>query len=302
MKQLIVCLAMAAWTVAAASGAVTLAEKGKSAYTIVLASNASASEQRAAHELQRFIEEMSGAKLPIVTDAQTPRGPRLFVGDSPALQRLKLNLPLAGVGPEGFVIRTHGRDVIIAGGRQRGTMYGVTAFLERLGCRWFTSDVSHIPKTPTIRLDALDVTEKPAFEYREPFFTEAFEKDWAARNRTNGAHSRLDDTTGGKLQYYPFVHTFYQLAPAGEALQGTPRVLLADRRQAPRASAASCASPTPRCCASQQSRSKHGSRSIRKRRSTRSRRTTGKVGASATAAAAWSRKKAASTWVPCCDS
>jgi hypothetical protein len=66
---------------------------------------------------------------------------------------------------------------------------------------------------PEIRLPALDVTEKPAFEYREPFFTEAFEKEWAARNRTNGAHSRLDATTGGKLQYYPFVHTFYQLVP-----------------------------------------------------------------------------------------
>ncbi len=192
---------------------VTLVEKGKSAYTIVVAAKATPSEQRAARELQRFIEEMSGARLPVATDARNVRGPKLLVGDSAAVKRLGVKLPLEELGPEGFVLRTRGANVIVAGGRQRGTMYGATALLERLGCRWFTSEVSRIPKTPTIRIDTLDVTEKPAFEYREPFFTEAFEKDWAARNRTNGDHSQLDASTGGKLQYYPFVHSFYQLVP-----------------------------------------------------------------------------------------
>lgn len=206
-------LLIAASCAVCAQGAIPLAANGASDYTIVLDAGASASERRAAQELQRFLEEMSGAKLPLSFDDGRVRGPSVFVGDSPALRRLNLNLPLGQMGQEGFILRTHGRDVIIAGGRQRGTMYGVTAFLERLGCRWFTSEVSRIPKMPVIRLGELNVAEKPAFEYREPFFTEAFDRDWAARNRTNGAHSRLDSTTGGKLQYYPFVHTFYQLVP-----------------------------------------------------------------------------------------
>jgi hypothetical protein len=197
----------------AARGAITLADKGKSPYSIVVDANASPSEQRAARELQRFLEEMSGARLPLASAGEIVRGPKVFVGDSPALRKLRLNLPLGELGPEGFILRAHGRHLVIAGGRQRGTMYGVYAFLERLGCRWFTSGVSRIPKTPLIRIDSLNAAEKPAFEYREPFFTEAFDKDWAARNRTNGAHSRLDESTGGKLQYYPFVHTFYQLVP-----------------------------------------------------------------------------------------
>jgi hypothetical protein len=198
---------------AACAQGVTLVDQGKSPYTIVVAANASPSERRAAQELQRFIEEMSGAKLPVVTDAKDVRGPKVLVGDSAAVKRLGVQLPLADLGPEGFVLRTRGPNIIIAGGRQRGTMYGATAFLEKLGCRWFTSEVSRIPKTPTIRIDTMDVTEKPAFEYREPFFTEAFEKEWAARNRTNGDHSKLDASTGGKLQYYPFVHSFYELLP-----------------------------------------------------------------------------------------
>lgn len=215
-------LAFALTVAALCAPGVTLVENGKSAYTIVVAAKASPSEQRAAKELQRFLEEMSGAKLPLATDMADVRGPKLLVGASDAMKKLGVALPLDELGPEGFVLKTRGANIIIAGGRQRGTMYGATAFLERLGCRWFTTEVSRIPKTPTIRIDALDVTEKPAFEYREPFFTEAFEKEWAARNRTNGDHSQLDESTGGKLKYYPFVHSFYELLPPDEHFAAHP--------------------------------------------------------------------------------
>ncbi|HEY3835503.1 MAG TPA: DUF4838 domain-containing protein [Bryobacteraceae bacterium] len=193
---------------AAPTQALTLVDHGKSAYTIVIASQASPSEQHAAQELQRFLEEMSGARLPIATDAQPVAGNHLvLLGES-----AKLNLH-RDFGPEEFLLRADGSKLIIAGGHQRGTLYGVYTFLDQLGCRWFTRDVSRIPKLPTIKIDALNEFHKPAFEYREPFFTEAWDKDWAARNRTNGDHTQLDASTGGKLQYYPFVHSFYQLLP-----------------------------------------------------------------------------------------
>ena len=41
----------------------------------------------------------------------------------------------------------------------------------------------------------------------------ADDKDWAARNKTNGDHSELDDSTGGKVKYFPFVHSFYAMIP-----------------------------------------------------------------------------------------
>jgi hypothetical protein len=198
---------------ASTAPAITLTNNGKSSYTIVLAAEASPSEHRAAHELQRFLEEISGARLPIATDAQPHQGNLILLGDSAALRRLNPSIPYAQLGPEGFVLQTTGPHFIIAGGRQRGTMYGVYTFLDKLGCRWFTTEVSRIPKQPTIHFPALKETHRPAFEYREPFFTEAWDKDWAARNRTNGDHSQLDASTGGKLQYYPFVHSFYELLP-----------------------------------------------------------------------------------------
>jgi len=47
--------------------ALTLADKGQSSYRIVIPAAAIPSERYAAQELQRYLEKISGAKLPIVT-------------------------------------------------------------------------------------------------------------------------------------------------------------------------------------------------------------------------------------------
>jgi len=196
-----------------------LVQNGKSSYSIVIAPDASQSERHGAEELQKFLEEMSGARLPITSQSQ--RG-MLLVGDSPALEKLNLRIPFADLGPEGFVLKTSGQHVVIAGGRLRGSMYGVYTFLEKLGCRWFTPEVSRIPKARTITVGPLDETGKPAFEYRETYFSEALDRDWAARNKTNGSFQRLDASVGGKVQYYPFVHSFDLLIPPSSYFKQHP--------------------------------------------------------------------------------
>lgn len=207
--KLLLALLLAA---SAVSGA-DLVRLGKSPYKIVVSAQAPPAERRAAEELQRYVREISGAELPIVDDSRAVRGPLVLIGRSRALARLAPALPPSDLGPEGFVIETRGPHLVIAGGGQRGTMYGVYEFLERVGVRWFTADVTRLPRLRTIPLGKLRIRQQPAFEYREPFFTEAFDRDWAARNRVNGDHARLDASTGGKIGYYPFVHSFNQLVP-----------------------------------------------------------------------------------------
>jgi alpha-glucuronidase len=136
-------------------------ENGKSNYSIVIAPDVSQSERHGAEELQKFLEEMSGARLPITAEPQ-PR--MVLVGESPALDKLNLKIPFADLGPEGFALKTSGQQLVIAGGRLRGSMYGVYTFLEKLGCRWFAPEVSRIPKMRTITVGPLDETQKPAFE------------------------------------------------------------------------------------------------------------------------------------------
>lgn len=182
--------------------ALDLVTAGRSTHTICVAPEASPAEQRAALELQRFVEQMSGAKLPVAT------------GDAcPARDRVRIVSGAAPMVVEQYRIETRGRDLVISGGGLRGAMYGVYALLDKLGCRWFSADVSRIPSLPTISLGTLNEMGKPAFEYREVFFTEAWDKDWSARNRVNGQNHKLDDSTGGKIQYFPFVHSFYDMIP-----------------------------------------------------------------------------------------
>jgi len=206
-------LAMALAPAVFAAAPLTLVENGKSTYSICLSSQASPSEKRGAAELQKFLGEMSGAQLPVITDTAKPKGNLILVGRGKLTDKMKLSIDYAKLGDEGFALKTSGKHLVIVGGRQRGTMYGVYTLLDKLGCRWFTREVSRIPKTPTIRVPVLDEAQTPAFEYREPFFTEAFDKDWAARNRINGAAMKLDESTGGKVTYYPFVHSFNQMIP-----------------------------------------------------------------------------------------
>jgi len=196
-----------------ASHPLILVENGKPAATIVLSAGASPSEQRAAGELQHFVAEMSGARLPLRDEKDAARGTLVLIGRSPMVDRLAPSIPFTRLGDEGFALKTVGRTLIVAGGRRRGTMYGVSALLEKLGCRWVAYDASRIPKQTTVSVQPLDETQTPAFEYRDVYIAEAWDKDWAARNRLNGFTARLDESTGGKVEYYPFVHTFYQLIP-----------------------------------------------------------------------------------------
>lgn len=208
-----------ALAVSSAAANLKLVDNGRSDYAIVISPDASQSERHGAEELQMFVEKMSGAKLPIATEAR-PR--MILVGNSPALESLNLKIPFADLGNEGFALRTAGRHLAIAGGRLRGSMYGVYTFLEKLGCRWFTPEESRIPGMRSIEIAPLDEIRKPAFEYRETYFSEALDRDWAARNRINGASQRLDVTVGGKVQYYPFVHSFEQLIPPSRYFKEHP--------------------------------------------------------------------------------
>jgi len=201
---------------------VNLVEEGRSDYCVVVAKDASVSEHYAASELKNFIQEMSGAMLPYSPDGPVAPEKAILIGDSQALRSLGVNIDWKDLGDEGFVIKTVGDRVIIAGSKLRGTLYGVYWFLDTLGCRWYGKNASTIPHKPTIVLGALDIKEKPAFEYRDVFIREAMNPDWAARNLAVGANANLDAKRGGGVYYYPFVHSFYGMIPPDKYFASHP--------------------------------------------------------------------------------
>jgi hypothetical protein len=187
-----------------------LADGGRTPYRIVVHRSATAPERHAAEELGRFLREVSGASFPVDETEDVSAAPAASIRVGPgAAAGLVSPEEIARLGAEGYVLRTRGPTLAIAGGRPRGTLYGVYSFLEdSLGCRWFTPGVARIPKRERLELRSLERTFVPRLEYRATDYPDSRDADWAARNKVNGTQTRLDERRGGKVVYGPFVHTF----------------------------------------------------------------------------------------------
>jgi hypothetical protein len=198
----------------AADTEMILCNQGKSSYAIVISSNAPSPERHAAKELQHFLREISGATLPIVEDSEQLPPRAILIGENKHLEKIGVEIDFKSLGREGYVLCTKGERLIIAGGKPRGTLYGVYGLLEdRMGCRWFTPDLSRIPKRDKLAIPSLDETVIPALEYRDVFYSDAFDGDWVLRNRMNSSQARGVEEKGGKVRFgsMAFVHTFYGL-------------------------------------------------------------------------------------------
>lgn len=202
-------------------GTLVLAEGSKTDAVVMVAQEATEPEVHAAQELTHFLTQVTGAAFEVVR--KPPKGKkRLLVGPD-AARLADARFSVEGLGEEGLVIKSMGNDLILAGGRPRGTLYAVYTFLEdHVGCRWWSSKASTLPKRATLSIEPLDVRYLPPLEYREPFWYNAFDGDWAVRNRCNGHAHRLDAPRGERHIYEGFVHTFYSLIPPAEYFESHP--------------------------------------------------------------------------------
>lgn len=188
-----------------------LVTNGESNYKIFVSDSALQSEKHAAEELQQYLFSITGCRLP-VTHEVSPGGKYIYVGFAGAPASLLNNLTAKKFGSEEYIIRSDGQDLLIAGGRPRGTLYGVVGYLsEHLGCRWYTKDIIKIPERKTVPLPNKDDRQQPAFEYREAWYQEAYNPVWAMHNRLNPSMVPVPDSLGGSYISYPFVHTFYNM-------------------------------------------------------------------------------------------
>jgi len=206
---------------AAESDTVTIAQDGLAKAVIVIAQDATEPERHAADELAGFLRQITGAKFEIQAPPAVGQF-RLLVG--PGAAKLAVtDFSTDGLGSDGIVIRTVGNDLILAGGRPRGTLYAVYTFLEeQIGCRWWSSQASTIPIKPTLQIGQLNIRYMPPLEYRETFWFDAFDGDWAVRNKSNGNSERLDEQRGAKHKYEGFVHTFFPLIPPEKYFEDHP--------------------------------------------------------------------------------
>ena len=200
------------------AGAPMLARDGKSDYVIVVAPDATPPEQTAAKELQDHLAKVTGATLKILPEGEAAAdAEQIVVGPSARMKQFLPDLDVEQLGHDGIVMRTVGRSLVLAGRRPRGTLYAVYTFLEDIvGCRWWTSTESFIPRKPTLELPRLDVTYATPLRVREAFYRDAFDGVFAARSRCNGHFERIPPERGGHYSIIGWCHTFFRILPPSE--------------------------------------------------------------------------------------
>jgi hypothetical protein len=193
----------------------TIAKGGSARCVIVQQSGATLAESNAVRELAGKLEKITGAAFQVVEVGEGKVPERaIIVGPGAAARRLFPEVALDKLGAEELVMRVKGGRLLLAGGRPRGTLYAVYHFLQdQCGVRWWAPWATTIPNTPSLRVPALDVRSKPAFEYREPYWFAGFEPRWKAHNYANGQSHEIPAALGGCIKYAGFCHTFYPLVP-----------------------------------------------------------------------------------------
>ena len=183
-------------------------------WDIVVDKDAIVSEKHAAEQLQELFNQASGVKLPIVRQANRPDR-HIFVGAGQAMRSSNVGFDIDDLGEEDLRIKIRDGNIAIAGGRPRGTLYGVYTFLEDyLGVRFLTADHTHVPKTgPRRVVDPVDRTYRPPLSFRWTYYAENhIAPAFAVRLRNNSTlkNEQLTPTLGGASGIRLINHTFYQ--------------------------------------------------------------------------------------------
>jgi hypothetical protein len=203
-----------------------LVENGKSDYVVVIPNKATFNERKAWEELAHFIKQISGARLPVVTDAAPAADKEIILGHNARLQEMGVRANFKKLTDDGFTIRTVGDKLVIAGGAMYGTLYGVYTFLEdHLGCRWWTPAAGYLPKSATIKLKKINETQVPQIIYRDLYEGEAKDATFRARHKMNGGSCATQfgvEQYGVVPGFGGWAHTFFNLVPPDKYFESHP--------------------------------------------------------------------------------
>ena len=162
-----------------------------------------AQAEYAAIELRNYLGRMTGAAFETLKE---PREGHPCICLEQVVDR--------ALGDDGFQLESEEKLLLVRGGK-RGVIYGAYEVLERLGCRFFTSNAEKIPVNEEAVLPEFHETQVPRFEYRFHNTAEVMHNPrFAARCRLNGSLSApLPEMTGGGMHYVWFVHSMGWIFP-----------------------------------------------------------------------------------------
>ncbi|MBP1989836.1 DUF4838 domain-containing protein [Paenibacillus eucommiae] len=174
---------------------------GQGQASLILTTTATELEKQAAQELQSYMKQISGAQLPIVTDANAATGVKIFIGNAapdPQLDQIRQG----GTDPDSFRLSVSADTIQLIGLSERGTLFAAYELLEQIGIRWFAPGEigTEVPAMQTIRVKQQNTIQHPGVTSRymggiyplfsqEPMdFVDEFEgKGWLDHSRGNNS-------------------------------------------------------------------------------------------------------------------
>jgi len=191
-------------------------------YRIVIPANPTESQRYAADELAKYLELISGAKLPVVCDCSEPQEKEIVIG-----RTNREGAPCGcGLKNDGYTYKTVGEKLFILGENDRGNLYGVYQLLENeLGCRFLSERVEKIPARSTVELPELDKTVIPPLEYRQTFWYEPQHFDTFAIKRGFNANcfgTPYSEKVGGSIRVDALAHTIFNYVGPDEYFDEHP--------------------------------------------------------------------------------
>ncbi len=186
-------------------------------WDIVVAQDAIATDTYAAEEFQTLFELVSGVKLPITHEARLPNY-HIFIGTSSAMLESNVGFTVENMGSEDLRIVVRDRNIAIAGGPPRGTLFGVYTFMEDyFGIRFLTEAHTHAPPLESEHIvGPLDRIYRPAFaHYRGVGYADRSNGVFAIRSRANNLYNDKQFGIGTPFcsSFINIGHSFYRQIP-----------------------------------------------------------------------------------------
>ena len=181
-------------------------------WKIITAPEATAAEMYAAQEFQRDIKLCAGFEISIVTDG-TKADKAVYIGTGPWINEEKNKPDISALGEEGLYIGIHNKRIVIAGGKPRGTLYGVYEFAEKyLGMRFLTFDHTYIPPKTRWKIPCEEYTFIPPFSFRWSYYGENSEHpEFSSKLRVNTTTPA--EKLGGETKQGLITHTLLDYLP-----------------------------------------------------------------------------------------
>jgi hypothetical protein len=208
-------LSLLAFQTASFSQGFSLTRNGNPNCKILLAKESGIQDRYAASLLQKYVNRISGATIPIISDTEVESPGEIRIGFSNRIHTAEWLALKTSLNDDGYFYKVDQNQVTILGGADKGIVYAVIEILEKqFGCRMYSPDTVYTPVNPSLTLPVLEKRDQPVNSYRVV-------NGQFCRNEEYKAWQRLDDIDDLFADGY-YVHTFGRLIPWEKYFSSNP--------------------------------------------------------------------------------